>query len=143
MFQWRRQYEARDLAAPSCDGPKLLPVIASDPEQQAQKQDPAVSRCAPIHIELPRRALISIEAGIDPALAAAVVERFARGIELPRGTRIWIVAGVTDPRRGFDRLSAQHAVQDPRTVRRDHPDRYARSSTTLTWSNLLIVISLV
>lgn len=28
-------------------------------------------------------------------------------IELPKGTRIWIVAGTTDMRRGFDGLSAQ------------------------------------
>ena len=28
-------------------------------------------------------------------------------IELPSGTRIWIAAGVTDMRRGFDGLSAQ------------------------------------
>ena len=28
-------------------------------------------------------------------------------IELPAGTRIWIAAGVTDMRRGFDGLSAQ------------------------------------
>jgi transposase len=28
-------------------------------------------------------------------------------IQLPTGTRIWIAAGVTDMRRGFDGLSAQ------------------------------------
>ncbi|HMG03220.1 MAG TPA: IS66 family insertion sequence element accessory protein TnpB [Edaphobacter sp.] len=28
-------------------------------------------------------------------------------IELPKGTRIWIAAGATDMRRGFDGLSAQ------------------------------------
>jgi transposase len=28
-------------------------------------------------------------------------------IQLPVGTRIWIAAGVTDLRRGFDGLSAQ------------------------------------
>ena len=28
-------------------------------------------------------------------------------IELPKGTRIWIAAGATDLRRGFDGLSAQ------------------------------------
>jgi transposase len=28
-------------------------------------------------------------------------------IQLPAGTRIWIAAGVTDLRRGFDGLSAQ------------------------------------
>jgi len=28
-------------------------------------------------------------------------------IQLPAGTRIWIAAGVTDMRRGFDGLSAQ------------------------------------
>jgi transposase len=78
VFQWRRQYEAGDLAVPSTDGPKLLPVIVSDAEEQAPEPDSAERHCASIHIELPGRALISIEAGIDPALAAAVVERFAR-----------------------------------------------------------------
>ena len=28
-------------------------------------------------------------------------------IQLPTGTKIWIAAGVTDMRRGFDGLSAQ------------------------------------
>jgi len=28
-------------------------------------------------------------------------------IDFPAGTRIWIAAGVTDMRRGFDGLSAQ------------------------------------
>ena len=78
VFQWRRQYEAGDLAVPSTDGPKLLPVIVSDAEEQAPEPDSAERHCASIHIELPGRALISIEAGIEPALAAAVVERFAR-----------------------------------------------------------------
>jgi transposase len=32
---------------------------------------------------------------------------FAQVIELRTGTRIWIAAGVTDMRRGFDGLSAQ------------------------------------
>ena len=34
-------------------------------------------------------------------------------IELPKGTRIWLAAGATDLRRGFDGLSAQvqHVLQ--------------------------------
>ena len=37
---------------------------------------------------------------VDPGESAQV-------IQLPAGTRIWIAAGVTDMRRGFDGLSAQ------------------------------------
>ena len=34
-------------------------------------------------------------------------------IELPKGTRIWLAAGASDMRRGFDGLSAQvqHVLQ--------------------------------
>ena len=37
-------------------------------------------------------------------------------IGLPAGTRIWLAAGITDMRRGFDGLAAivqQHLVADP------------------------------
>ena len=42
----------------------------------------------------------SIVSAVDPRESAQV-------IQLPAGTKIWIAAGVTDLRRGFDGLSAQ------------------------------------
>lgn len=58
-------------------GPKLLPVIVSDSAEQDVKEelDP---RSGSIHVEFPGRALVSIEAGVEPALATAVIERLAR-----------------------------------------------------------------
>jgi transposase len=78
VFAWRRQYQAGDLAAPGNEGPKLLPVIVSDPLEQVRKEDPVEIRCASMHIEFPGRAVVSIEAGVDPSLAVAVIERLAR-----------------------------------------------------------------
>lgn len=78
VFQWRRQYQAGDLALPSGDGSKLLPVIVTDSTEQHSAELPIDSCRGSIHIEFPGRALVSIEAGVDPALAAAVIERLAR-----------------------------------------------------------------
>ena len=78
VFQWRRQYQAGDLALPSGDGSKLLPLIVTDSTEQHSAELPIHSCRHSIHIEFPGRALVSIEAGVDPALAAAVIERLAR-----------------------------------------------------------------
>ena len=78
VFQWKRQYEAGELNRPSNEGPKLLPVIVADAAEEAPKDAPVGSRIASIHIEFPGRALGTIEAGIDPGLAAALIERLAR-----------------------------------------------------------------
>ena len=78
VFQWRRQYQAGDLARPNSDGAKLLPVIVSDSSGQAEEENRTESRVGSIHIEFPGRVLVSIEAGVDPALAAAIIERLAR-----------------------------------------------------------------
>jgi transposase len=77
VFAWRRQYQAGELVVPGTSGPKLLPVIVADSAEREAKEEldqPGGS----IHIEFPGRALVSIEAGVDLALAAAVVERLAR-----------------------------------------------------------------
>jgi len=77
VFAWRRQYQAGELVAAGASVQKLLPVIVSDSaEEDAQPE--IEQRSGSIHIEFPGRALVSIEAGVEPALAAAVVERLAR-----------------------------------------------------------------
>jgi transposase len=78
VFLWRRQYHAGDLMVPSGDGPKLLPVIVADSVEQKTEEAAAESCGGSIHIEFAGRALVTIEAGVDPALAAAVIERVAR-----------------------------------------------------------------
>jgi hypothetical protein len=83
----------------------------SDSAEQASEENRLESRGGSIHVEFPGRALVSIEAGVDPVLAAAIIHHREAGavIELPKGTRIWIVAGTTDMRRGFDGFSSSRA----------------------------------
>jgi transposase len=78
IFQWRQQYRAGKLTASEANSAKLLPVVVSDDAVPELKQEPQKSGCGSIHIELPGRALVTIEAGVDPALAGAVIERLAR-----------------------------------------------------------------
>ena len=78
VFQWRRQYQAGDLVIGAGDAPKLLPVIVSDSSEVVPSEEPAESRRGSIHIEFPGRALVTIEAGVDPTLASAVLERLTR-----------------------------------------------------------------
>jgi transposase len=78
VFHWRRQYRAGDLALPSAAGAKLLPLLVSDAAEEVPNTNFPESRIASIHIEFPGRALVSIEAGVDPALVTAVIERLLR-----------------------------------------------------------------
>jgi transposase len=78
VFQWRRQYRAGGLSVAGGNAVKLLPVIVTDPKEAAATGEPEQSSCGAIHIEFPGRALVTIEAGVDAALAGAVIERLAR-----------------------------------------------------------------
>ena len=73
VFGWRRLYESGGLQVLPQASVKLLPVsIAEAPEvAQAQVSSSASSR-GTIHIELPGRALISVEGAVDAALVRAV-----------------------------------------------------------------------
>jgi transposase len=76
VFQWRRQYHAGNLSVPRESVTKLLPVIVTDAKQDAASGEQSPGGA--IHIEFPGRALMTIEAGVDAALAGAVIERLAR-----------------------------------------------------------------
>ena len=104
-------------AVPKLDETRLLPVtVVEEAEAEAERGVTAVAASAGmIHIEFPGRALVSVEGCADPALRV-VLEYLAAMIALPANTHIWVVAGVTDMRRGFTGLSAlvQTALQqDP------------------------------
>jgi transposase len=74
VFAWKRLYESGRLGAPA-SGMKLLPVrVAEEPAPVKE----AAAEIAPlqagmIHIELPGRALISLEGTVDPAMIRAVL----------------------------------------------------------------------
>lgn len=80
VFQWR--YEQRNGIgwAGSQSRNELLPVTMS-PEPgsvMAPEAESVMSCCGSIHIELPGRALVSVESGVDPALVRAVLGSLLR-----------------------------------------------------------------
>jgi transposase len=74
VFAWKRLYESGRLGAPA-SGMRLLPVRVVE-EHAAASEPPTEVVPAPsgtIHIELPGRALISLEGSVDPATIRAVL----------------------------------------------------------------------
>lgn len=65
----------RQAGAASESGMKLLPIIVAEQEEIAKPDAGPVlaTSSGSIHIELPGRALVSIEGSVDPALVRAVL----------------------------------------------------------------------
>jgi transposase len=80
VFQWR--YEYRKQASGVHDRPKtdLLPVTLAAEVHTLSKAEvgPSLPPSGSIHIELPGRAMISVESGVDVALVRAVIESLRR-----------------------------------------------------------------
>jgi len=74
VFGWKRLYESGRLGTPA-SGMRLLPVRVV--EGPAPAKDPPAevtpSQAGTIHIELPGRALISLEGRVDPVMIRAVL----------------------------------------------------------------------
>jgi transposase len=77
LFGWRRAFERGDLVEPVSGSTALLPVTVSaaceSPTWKAAPQEEP-SASGSIHIELPGRALISVESGADAALLRSILE---------------------------------------------------------------------
>jgi transposase len=74
VFKWRRAYERGELVE-SCAA--LIPVTVSSGGEasiQPEQAPPATSSGGAIHIELPGRAMISVESGADPILLRSILE---------------------------------------------------------------------
>ena len=76
VFKWRRAFERGELTEPYA---ALLPVKVSslgEPEIETSEQLPEKQAMSSgsIHIELPGRAVISIESGADHVLIRAILE---------------------------------------------------------------------
>jgi len=79
VFKWRRLFERGQLSDAGARSTALLPVtISADGEARPKSADVAAdaqtSSGGAIHIELPGRAMISVENGADPAVVRCVLE---------------------------------------------------------------------
>ena len=77
VFKWRRLFERGQLSDGVAMSTALLPVtVAADSEMKLETAtaDVQASSGGAIHIELPGRAMISVESGADPAVVRCVLE---------------------------------------------------------------------
>ena len=76
VFQWRHEYRKGALGVRQQAQSKLLPVtVTAEPMSGTTL---AAAPAGSIHIELPGRAVISVEAGVDPELVRAVLGSLVR-----------------------------------------------------------------
>jgi transposase len=81
VFQWRYEYRKGILPPRAKEArAELLPVtLATEPSSAIVPE--IIAPASPprlIHIELPGRALVNVESGVDPALVRAVLESLLR-----------------------------------------------------------------
>src|SRR6201998_3286369 len=70
VFTWRRAFERGELSEPSV---ALIPVTVSNPEDEKREPEAAApSAGGSIHIQLPGRALISVETAADTSLLGSI-----------------------------------------------------------------------
>ena len=77
VFKWRRLFERGQLSDGVPTSTALLPVtVTADSEMKPENAtaDVQASSGGAIHIELPGRAMISVESGADPAVVRCVLE---------------------------------------------------------------------
>lgn len=76
VFKWRRAFERGELVERCA----LLPVTLSAPAEEISQQVPEEQSASggAIHIELPGRAMISVERGADMNLVRYVLESLSR-----------------------------------------------------------------
>jgi transposase len=80
VFKWRREFERGELTE---SYPALLPVTVAAPsefkiEAAEQRREIPPSNSGAIHIELPGRAMITVESGADDSLVRAVLGSLLR-----------------------------------------------------------------
>jgi transposase len=80
VFQWRYEHRQGIGWAASQSRTELLPVtVTSEPDSvRVPEVAPLAVASGSIHIELPGRALVSVESGVDPALVRAVLGSLLR-----------------------------------------------------------------
>ncbi len=112
LFTWRRRYlaeqQARVCRAHSGRAGKRLPAeVAASSLVEARAQDTKpVATAGTIEIRI-GRAVVKVDGLVDADILRIVLGSLRSRFPLPAGTRIWIAAGVTDMRAGFQGLAAK------------------------------------
>jgi transposase len=86
VFQWRRSYRQGGLVVPDSGTPCLLPVFVQQERLDGLDEQSAVveqvenlkQADGAIHIEIPGRALISVEHNADSALLRVILESLCK-----------------------------------------------------------------
>ena len=80
VFQWRHEYRKGSLGVGQQAQTRLVPVtVTAEPNTApVSGMAPGIAPSGSIHIELPGRAVISVEAGVDPELVRAVLGSLLR-----------------------------------------------------------------
>jgi transposase len=78
VFQWRRLYRAGRLGPMSAEVKPLPVTVEQEQPVRCDELAAAPASGGAIHIELPGRAVISLEGRVDAALACAVLECLRR-----------------------------------------------------------------
>jgi transposase len=80
VFQWRYEYRKGTLGVRQQRQTRLVPVtVTAEPSSVTVAGiAPVIARSGSIHIELPGRALISVEADVDPELVRTVLGSLLR-----------------------------------------------------------------
>lgn len=71
VFKWRRAFERGELCEPSV---ALIPVTVAGRDDESRETEEVVRSAGSIHIELPGRAVISVESGADSSLVCSILE---------------------------------------------------------------------
>ena len=74
VFGWRKLYESGRLGSPVEPALKLLPVSVAEEPANEMLVTSSGSSSGAIHIELPGRALVSVEGTVDTAVIRAVLK---------------------------------------------------------------------
>jgi transposase len=76
VFKWRRAFERGEVPEPSV---ALVPVTVDSPGNESRETEEVAKPAAgAIHIELPGRAMISVESGADSSLVRSILESLCR-----------------------------------------------------------------
>ena len=103
VSKWRREMAPKPPAA--AEQPSMLPVKLAEPSEPRRR----ARRSGAIEIELGERSAgAGSRRGRRPSRCVRSLEQL-RVIGLPAGTRVWLAAGETDMRKGFDGLAAAGA----------------------------------
>ena len=151
LFGWRRLHKqgllerSREPAVPLLPVQVTTPTVVTERREQRRRLDPhrrlrrrpmaAPRSSGHIEIELPGGARVRVHGRVEPRALAEVLTALASTmIALPAGARVWLAAGATDMRKGFDGLAALvqtqlaggsvlgPAVRVPRPARRSGED---------------------